>query len=125
MTKREATPGARTLSNAREVLRALSFLQERPQGVDPKEVASSATRVGRAPGASATLLQEAVHLQNERKEGPALDSEKSKEGLYCLVVSVRVQGIPAALDLVASRGRFLVQGDRLAVLLRGLLPKEV
>jgi len=240
MVERKAIPRGRTLSTAREVLRVLRFLQEHPQGVDPKEVASwigkssytayyllntlyqegfalrrkdgryvptfgqppleeldalreLARRLNRETGCrsylvvlegreiyvdgvfghqgqlgprglgnnitgaahalavgkavlsllgeqGADLLPEELpaftprtldregllaYLRTVREEGLALDLEEYQEGLCCLAVPVRVRGIPAALGLAVSRGRFLVQGDRLAVLLRGLVPKEV
>jgi IclR family acetate operon transcriptional repressor len=69
-----------------------------------------------------TLLNE---LELVRRDGLALDLEEYQEGLCCLAVPVRVQGQIAALGLAVTKGRFLAQGDKLAELLCGFVPKEV
>ena len=69
-----------------------------------------------------TLLNE---LERVRRDGLALDLEEYQEGLCCLAVPVRVQGQIAALGLAVTKGRFLAQGDKLAELLCGFVPKEV
>lgn len=66
-----------------------------------------------------------AQLLTIREDGLAMDLEEYQEGLYCLAVPVRVRGAPAALGLAVSRGRFFAEGNKLATLLRGLVPREV
>lgn len=74
-----------------------------------------------------TLARESLldELRRVRESGLALDLEEYQEGLCCLAVPVRVQGQIAALGLAVAKGRFLAQGDKLAELLCGLVPREV
>lgn len=64
-------------------------------------------------------------IEQIRERGLALDQEEYQEGLCCIAVPVWADGQAAALGIAVAKGRFLVQGDKLAALLRGLVQKEV
>lgn len=109
------TPAAHALAVGKAVL---SLLGEEALNLLPEKLPAFTPRTLDRSG----LREELCRIS---QRGLATDLEEYQEGLYCLAVPVRVKGHAAALGLAVTRRRFLVQGDKLAGLLRGLVPAEV
>lgn len=109
------TPAAHALAVGKAVL---SLLGEEALSLLPENLPTFTPR---------TLDRDRLReeLRQVQRRGLALDLEEYQEGLCCLAVPVRLKGQAAALGLAVAKGRFLAQGDKLASLLRGLVPEEV